>query len=66
MSKPSNPKLIEAAESLGLSRTEAKLFVQLMARFAKLEMNFFEAVETAITLIATEGSHIYMKNVEKS
>ena len=56
-----NPKLILAAQSLGFDKEEAKLFVDVMGRFAQLEMPFIEAVETAIVLIGTESRHIYIK-----
>tara|TARA_Y100000004_G_scaffold133796_1_gene151259 strand:+ start:710 stop:913 length:204 start_codon:yes stop_codon:yes gene_type:complete len=60
-----NPKLILAAQSLGFDKKEAKLFVDVMGRFAQLEMPFFEAVETAIVLIGTESRHIYIRNRDK-
>jgi hypothetical protein len=61
-----NPKLIKAAQCLGFNKKEAKLFVDVMARFAQLEMPFFQAVETAIILIGTESRHVYINNEEKS
>lgn len=40
-----NSKMVAVAQSLGFEKKEAKLFLQLMARFAEIKMPFWKAVE---------------------
>jgi hypothetical protein len=67
MTPSDNPKMVAVAQSLGFEKKEAKLFLQLMARFAEIEMPFWKAVENAIILVIDGGTCIaYTKEIEKT
>lgn len=66
MTPSDNPKMVAVAQSLGFEKKEAKLFLQLMARFAEIDMPFWKAVESAIMLTIDGGTVVaYTKEREE-
>lgn len=61
-----NKKLMDVAKKLGFGRKKQNLFCELMARFAELEMPFWNAVNISLHLIVMEGTHVHQKINEES